>query len=321
MQHASDTVIDQAQNEKSFLYRFYIYQKERFPFLAHSLLIAVFSFSAISYSRICRNAAGFVDLKTYLAGIFITISLFFLLRIFDEFKDAEDDARYRKYLPVPRRLISLKELKTVGIITVLLQVLLNAIFFPKMLILYAVVIIYLLLMGKEFFVAKWLKKHQIAYVISHMFIIPLVDTYASGLDWLLAGAPAPAGLLFFFAVSYMNGIVLEFGRKIRRPDMEEEGVITYSGLYGADRATIYWLLTLFATLALAMAASVYAGYGITAFTALGCFFILCAIPGVLFLANKTKKLSKAIEYSSALWTIAMYLILGGAPMLHQLLFK
>jgi hypothetical protein len=27
-----------------------------------------------------------------------------------------------------------------------------------------------------------------------------------------------------------------------------------------------------------------------------------------------------MEYSSALWTIAMYLTLGGAPMLHKLIF-
>ena len=33
-----------------------------------------------------------------------------------------------------------------------------------------------------------------------MLIIPLIDIYASGLDWLLEGASAPKGLLFFFAV-------------------------------------------------------------------------------------------------------------------------
>src|SRR6478735_7095324 len=58
-----------AENEAPFLKRFYKYQKERFPFLAHGLLIASFSFSAIAYSRICRNAPGFIELKNYLAGI------------------------------------------------------------------------------------------------------------------------------------------------------------------------------------------------------------------------------------------------------------
>lgn len=308
-----------AQNKAGFLKRFYIYQKERFPFIAHGLLIASFTFSAVSYSRICRGAGGFISLSTFLTGAFTTATLFFLVRIFDEFKDADDDAKFRSYLPVPRGLISFKELMIIGIITALLQISVNAFLNPKMLILYAVVIGYLSLMGKEFFVGEWLKKHQMMYVFSHMLIIPLVDVYASGMDWLLSNADAPKGLMFFFAVSFMNGIVLEFGRKIKKPEKEEPGVVTYSALYGANKATIYWILTLFITLMLSVAASWFAGYGWMAFAVLAGFFVLCALPGFLFLQDKTEKLSKMIEYASGLWTIAMYLTLGGAPMVAKLL--
>ena len=49
-----------------------------------------------------------------------------------------------------------------------------------------------------------------------------IDLYSSGLDWKLDNAEPHLGLLFFFAVSYMNGLVLEFGRKIRTPEKEEE---------------------------------------------------------------------------------------------------
>ncbi|MGZ5303365.1 MAG: hypothetical protein ACXWDO_04585, partial [Bacteroidia bacterium] len=164
------------------------------------------------------------------------------VRIFDEFKDKEDDAKFRSYLPVPRGLISFNELRNIGIITAILQIVLHIWILPKMLVLYAVVIGYLLLMGKEFFVSEWLKKNQVAYVISHMLIIPLVDTYASGWDWLREGVSAPFGLLFFFAVSYMNGIVLEIGRKIRTPEKEEPGVLSYTAMYGTNRATVYWIL-------------------------------------------------------------------------------
>lgn len=309
-----------AQNQRPFLGRFLIYQKERFPFLAHGVLIAAFSFSAVSYSRICRGEPGFINTVVFLAGIFTTITLFFLVRIFDEFKDKEDDALYRKYLPVPRGLISFSELRTLGIIAVILQVIVNIVVFPKMLILYAVVMGYLLLMGKEFFVSEWLKKRQMLYVISHMFIIPLVDIYASGMDWLLAGVAAPVGLLFFFGVSYMNGIVLEFGRKIRPAEKEEPGVVTYSALYGPRRAAWYWILTLFITLAFSMAASWYAGFSWIAYAVLTFFFILCATPGIIFINTQSAKYSKWMEYTSALWTIAMYLILGGATMLHKLIF-
>ena len=297
------------------LQRFYIYQKERFPILGHGLLVASFSFSAIAYSRICRGVTGFVDWKTYGVGIFTTITLFLLVRIFDEHKDAEDDALYRKDLPVPRGLVTLTELRNIGIVVAALQILVNLYFFPKMLWIYFVVIGYLSLMGKEFFIADWLKKHQFWYVTSHMFIIPLVDIYASGLDWLLEDAAAPKGLLFFFAVSYMNGIVLEIGRKIRTPEQESEGVLTYSAMFGAKKATYLWILIVFITLLCSIAAANYAGYGMLVFYVLLGFFLLCLAIGLYFLKNPGQKSAKAIEIASAVWTIAMYLTLGGVPML------
>jgi len=298
--------------------RLYQYQKERFPIIGHGALVAAFSFSAVAYSRICRGEAGFIPWPTFLIGILTTVTLFLLVRIFDEHKDAEDDARFRSRLPVPRGLVSLRELRTIGIVVVVVQVLINACFFPKMLLLYGAVLVYLCLMGKEFFIPEWLKKHQFWYVTSHMFIIPLIDVYASGLDWLLAGAEAPAGLLFFFAVSYMNGIVLEVGRKIRAPADEAEGVLTYTHQLGTTRAVWLWLTILLVTCALAVGAADYAHYGRAAFIVLGLIFVGCSLPAWFFLRSFSAKSAKAIEYASALWTIAMYLSLGGLPMIQYL---
>jgi 4-hydroxybenzoate polyprenyltransferase len=309
------------ENNFPFFKRLFIYQKERFPLLGHGLLVTAFSFSAISYSRICRGAEGFVSLETFLIGAFTTVSLFFLVRVFDEFKDKEEDALYRKYLPVPRGLISLKELKILAIITVALQVILNLIFFPKMLFMYFVIIGYLCLMGKEFFIPVWLKKHQFWYVTSHMFIIPLVDVYASGLDWFLNDVKAPSGLIFFFAVSYMNGIVLEIGRKIKPSEKEEEGVNSYTKMLGVNNAPLLWIGVLFITFCLAVFAANYAGYGKTGLWVLSFLFIICSIPAILFLNKKNIKTAKSVELSSAFWTIAMYLSLGGFPMLQKLFFN
>ena len=308
-----------ALNDKPFFLRFYHYQKERFPFLAHGLLITAFTFSAVSYSIISRGQDGFIDLTTFLIGIFTTVTLFFLVRIFDEFKDREDDARYRSYLPVPRGLITLSELRITGIVTVILQVAVILIWQPEMIGLYGMVMIYLLLMGVEFFVSDWLKPRQLLYITSHMFIIPLIDLYASGLDWWRLDLVPHTGLLFFFAVSYFNGLVLEFGRKIRAPEDEEEGVVSYTGLYGLHRGVWFWIGLLAITLAWAIAATTYAGYGWIGAIVLSGFFILCSWPGIQFLLKPSKRWSKMIEYASAFWTIAMYLSLGGIPMLARLM--
>lgn len=305
--------------QASLLKRFWLYQKERFPFLTHGLLITCFSFSAVSYSRISRDAMGFIEWEKFLICIFNTITIFFLLRVFDEHKDAEDDAKYRSELPVPRGLISLKELRSIGLFVFFLQIGVNALTYPSMLWLFAGVMIYMSLMGKEFFVAEWLKKHQFWYVVSHMFIIPFVDVFASGFDWYLEGVSTPFGLLFFFAVSFMNGIVLEVGRKIRSPENEKEGVLTYSHLLGPQKAIWLWIGVLLATLGFAAAAAYYANHGVIVYVVLSICFALTLWPAMVYLKTKSAKSAKAIELASGLWTMAMYLTLGGIVKLIELI--
>ncbi len=305
------------ENNQSFIKRFYIYQKERFPILAHGLLISIFTFSAISYSRICRGAVGFIAIEAYFVAAFTTITLFYLLRVSDEHKDAQDDAQFRKHLPVPRGLISLKELRITAVVVFTIQLVVNILYYPKALLLYSAVVLFLFLMTKEFFVSAWMKKKPVVYALSHMFIIPLVDIYASGMDWLREGAHAPLGLLFFFIVSYLNGLVLEVGRKIKIPEKDEHN--TYSTLYGMNKATIIWLCILFVDLVCSITASVYAGLGTIAIVVLIVLFLLSSIPAWLFLKKKTEKISKQIENFSGYWTMAMYLTLGGIPMITKLI--
>ncbi|TAD93500.1 MAG: hypothetical protein EAY75_00985, partial [Bacteroidetes bacterium] len=131
--------------EGYFLKRFYIYQKERFPLLIYSILIGTFSFSALAYSSVCRGAT-FVNLPTYFLGFFMAISLFLLLRIADEHKDYADDMRFRQDLPVPRGVVSLQELAYIAAFLIILQIVLQVVFYPKMLWLYGFVLLYMYLM-------------------------------------------------------------------------------------------------------------------------------------------------------------------------------
>ena len=299
---------------KNFLKKFYIYQKERFPLLAYTILIGTFSFSAIAYSCICRRVP-FVDLGTYLMGFFMAISLFLLLRISDEHKDYADDIQFRPNLPVPRGVISLKELFYIAITLIIIQITLQIIFFPKMLFLYVFVMLYMFLMLKEFFMADWLKRNQFFYVITHIAIVPVVDIYVSGLDWFLADIAMSNGLWFFFAVSYCNSLVLEIGRKIRIPAQESIGVNTYTAMLGTDNAVFLWIFTLFITFIFALFACVYANLSGVSMIILMIVFVLCLIPASLFLYKKNAFLSKLIEIISLIWTIAMYLLLGAGQVI------
>lgn len=305
--------MNQKELKYPFWRRFLIYQKERFPFLAHGPLIAMFTFSAISYSRICRNETGFINWQDFLIGIITILSLFFLVRILDEFKDKEEDAMYRKELPVPRGLISFKELRYMGFAALIIQVLCILFFQLPMIWIYAIVLIYLALMTVEFFIPEWLKENPIAYLTSHMFIIPIIDLYSSGLDWLLEGHKPHLGLLIFFIVSYLNGLVLEFGRKIKSPNDEKEGVKTYSFLYGPNKATYIWLGILLATFLFCSYAIYYASIAYISIIILSAFFIITAFCGISFLLNMNSKSAKRIEIFSAVWTLVMYACIGGLP--------
>jgi 4-hydroxybenzoate polyprenyltransferase len=99
--------------------RWWIYQRERFPLLLHAPLIGAFTSSAVCLSALLRGAAaaGSADgprWPAFVAAFGTGLTFFLQLRIADEFKDHDDDARHRPYRPVPRGLVTLRELAAVG---------------------------------------------------------------------------------------------------------------------------------------------------------------------------------------------------------------
>ena len=302
------------EKDLSIFKRFWIYQSERFPVLSYGLMVLTCAFSARSYSKILRVDFDF-SILTLLIGAMTSFGYFFLLRIFDEFKDADDDAKYRPYRAVPRGLVSFKELKGLATIIIGLQCILNAVFIPKMLWIWGLVIIYMFIMANEFFVRDWLRKHPISYLVSHMMIMPVIDFYTTGLDWNNNSTNIPNGLIIFLIVTFLNGVVIEIGRKIRAKNAEEIGVETYSYLWGEKGATITWLCVLFTTFIFANVACFYAGFGKMTFIFLVFFLIFCAIPALKFLKTREQKIAAKIETMAGIWTLGMYLSLGGLPMI------
>jgi 4-hydroxybenzoate polyprenyltransferase len=310
---------EEAVPQQGFASRLWQYQSERFPVAGHGLLILTFTFSAIAFSRVSRGASGFIPFGLFIVGAITSFLLFFLLRLFDEFKDAEEDARYRPYRPVPRGLVSLPELRRLGIGVVGLLALLNGLLMPRMLVALAVPLVYMSLMGKEFFVRDWLKRHPMAYMLSHMVIMPAIDFYTTGLDWLNAGVHPPGGLQFFLLMTFLNGIVIEVGRKIRAREAEEEGVETYSALYGARRATFGWLGVLLLTYLSALLAAWVAGFFATGLAVLTAILVACSIPALRFLGSGAQPHAQQIEKAAGIWTVGMYLALGAIPLILRAL--
>ncbi|MBL9213678.1 MAG: UbiA family prenyltransferase [Opitutaceae bacterium] len=293
--------------------RWWIYQQERFPLLAHGPLIAAFSASAVGYSALLRG--GRPAALSFGVAFLGSLGSFLLLRIADEFKDAEEDARYRPYRPVPRGLVQLRELAAIGVAVALLQLLLALSVGWPLVGLLAVTWAYFLLMSREFFARTWLKARPVAYLFSHMLIMPLIDWFATGCDWVRAGASMPPGLFWFLAASFCNGIVIELGRKIRAPGQEEPGVETYTALWGRPAAVAAWLAALVATLGCALAAADRIAFVVPLAAVLAGLLVVAAGVGIRFVRTPRPGLARGIEACSGGWTLALYLTLGVVPLL------
>lgn len=294
--------------------RFWTYQKERFPVFAHGLLIAAFSSCAVSYSALLTGG-NTPAWQAYLVA-FVTCFLFFLqLRIADEFKDAEEDAQFRPYRPVPRGLVTLRELGAVFALAAAIQLALALWYFPALAIVLVIAWGYLTLMSVEFFARDWLKARPITYLWTHMFIMPIVDFYATACDWLPRGEKPVLGLAFFLAASFCNGLLIEVGRKLRQPADEEKGVPTYSKLWGVRGGSWTWWIILVVTAGLGLASAALIGF----FAVPAIVFSLCVVLAFplthRFRSNGLN--GKAIENFTGLWTLALYLCLGLIPLLAR----
>ena len=299
--------------------RWVVYQRERFPLAAHIPLVAAFSASAVCFSSLVRGHVAAPSAAALFVA-FVTSLLFFLqLRIADEFKDREEDARFRPYRPVPRGLVTLGELAWVGTVAGVVQLLLALWLHPSLVWLLILTWMYLALMTREFFAARWLKAHPVAYMTSHMLILPLVDLYATACDWRVAGlSDPPVGLSWFLIVSFLNGIVVEIGRKTRAAADEERGVETYSALWGRQGAVCGWLLAVLLTATAAWQASIRIGTRAPTAAMLLLLAVACGVVARRFLRTAAPGSGKWLETMAGVWTVVMYIGLGAAPLAFTL---
>lgn len=298
--------------------RWWIYQNERFPLLAHGPLILAFSSSAVAYSALLRGG-GLPRVGAFAVAFGVCLVAFAQLRIADEFKDREDDARWRPYRPVPRGLVTLGELRWIGVAGALAQLALVVWWHPPLAWVLALAWAYFSLMSVEFFRREWLKARPVVYLLSHMGIMPLVDFFGTACDWLPESGAVPSGLAWFLTASFCNGIVIETGRKLRQPGDEEEGVETYSRLWGMAGGSAVWLAAMAATLGCGLAAAWKIGFLWPVAVVLGGLFLGALVCAVAYRRGRLS--GGGIEKLSGCWTLALYLMLGLVPLAVKHLFN
>ena len=335
------------QNIKNFK----IYLNERFPLGKNSFFVLIFTLSGYIYTGLLYNSKIIkpilskevnraallwdkeidkVPIIWYkLLPLFIIIFMFFFqLRITDEFKDYEEDLKYRPYRPVQRGVISLKALGKIGIATIIIQIILAHVINPKLIYFMLLVWFYMFLMTKEFFIKNWLTERILIYALSHVVIMIFITlVIVKGTGYILESHFLETlylllekyeknifiGLIPLFTLNYLNGIVLEIGRKTRRADEEEHGVQTYSKLWGKKKAVVI-LSLLFAVeyfLVILGLSYTYEKY----FLFSGLTLLIILIISIYFMIKFLKKdlSGKIVESISGLWIVFSSMGLGLLP--------
>lgn len=297
----------------AFAARLWTYQAERFPLLKHGLLIAVFALAAVAYASLLGASPGWPNLAV---AAVVSLLLFFQLRVADEHKDFEDDARWRPERPVPRGLVTLAELRGLALAAAVIQAVAVALLDLRLLLWLGVVWAWLALMTAEFFAPAWLKARPVLYLLSHMAIMPLIALFAlacgggGALAWSL-------GVVAFMALSFFDGIVLEVGRKAWAPENEREGVETYSKLWSPRGAAMVLALAALGS----AASSVTAQAAIDAPRALWSLPLLAAavLLAVAFAYARSPTPGSAgrLETTAGVWTLVGYLAVGFLPYLRR----
>ncbi|POR53338.1 UbiA family prenyltransferase [Bosea psychrotolerans] len=296
------------------LHRLWIYQAERFPLARTSLLLVVFTAASISVSA-HLGGRTLPAWPAFATAFLVTLIIFFQLRACDEVKDAEDDRRFRPERPVPRGLVSLRLIVNLGIAGVPVAALVTVLFAPALIWPLALVWAWLAMMSFEFFAPDWLKARPFLYLVSHMAIMPLIDLFVTACEWLpRAGAPPP-GLWLFLALSFVNGCVLEIGRKLYGRGNERPGVETYSALLGPGRAALAWS----ACALLAYGLLLGVGHAVQAFlpvAVVGTVALVATLACALrYARNPVGGTQKTVDAMAGLWVLVCYGAAGFAPLL------
>lgn len=293
--------------------RLWAYQAERFPVFKHGLLIVVFSGGEALYgAQLRRGGPDWVAVGVAAVACF---GLFLQLRVADEHKDFDDDSRFRPERPVQRGLVRLAELRALATVAAVVQVVATALFHPPLLLILLGVWGWMALMTAEFFAPEWLKGRPVLYLLSHMLAMPLIALFAVTCGARGLSMEIGRGLAAFLALAFLNGIVLEVGRKAWAPADERPGVETYSQLWGVRGAAAVTAGAAAASTAVAWLALRAVSPQTLFFGATALGWLALTIAAWRYARAPSTAASKTLETAAGLFALGVYLGVAWLPIL------
>ncbi|CAN5255740.1 UbiA family prenyltransferase [soil metagenome] len=219
----------------------FAYFQERFPVINMALFaILFFTVQAVTVNFISRPPR---EVWWMALGVVAVISFFFRLRVFDEIKDFDLDAKNHPQRVLQSGRVKKKHLIYISLFGTLVEIAWSLISGFPVVICWIIAVGYSLLMRYEFFVGRFLNRYLLLYAITHMLVMPLI------ILWVYSGFQPQLDLLFPFYIlaglSLFSGFSFEIARKIHVPQAERPGIDSYSKSVGYTASIILVLLILF----------------------------------------------------------------------------
>lgn len=284
--------------------------KERFHPLSHFMMIAVFVSTHILIMK--RNYMTFFPISNMVILFIAVVAFYFKLRLYDEIKDYELDCEINPHRPLPRGLLTRRDMYNGMAFCILVEVILFSLRSLNALWAISIAILYSLVMYKEFFIREKIRPHLTTYALVHtivtFFLSIAIFSYISG--YTFTQLVNEKTILYFSFANWFLFNLFEFGRKSFAPEEERKGVDTYSSLFGKTGAV-----------ALSLVQAIMAHYLVLKMSGLnrviihfshGALFTFLLIVSFNYLFNTRVYAAKLFRNVSSVYIILFYLTLIAA---------
>lgn len=265
--------------------RIWAYLLERFPPVAYSLLVGLFSASAVALAARQTSTTAGLDLALR-AGV-VVLLVFLHLRLMDEHKDHEADALAYPERCLSRGVVTLPLLFKLGVVVVMLEAALALTLPGTAALAWLVCLGFTILMRFEFGVGEWLNRHLLVYAITHNPVVALLAFFL----WTVAGGAHDLLMWLYIGIVSVGSLAFEIGRKIRLPGEEVPGVESYSSVLGKRRADLLLVSLRLLVGLLLLWLSLAIGQGVVGAIALGAQVFLS---GALLYAPRRAKVTEGL---------------------------
>jgi hypothetical protein len=292
-----------------FLRRFAAWAIDRFPPAVCVLFVVLFGTSAF-VGQVA--AGGRPTLSPGLAaGALAFVAFYFGVRVYDEHKDLDVDARLHPDRLTVTGVLPLGDLRRVHAAGLAVQALVCVVAdggIGPVVLTWLAATAWTLLMLEEFFVPGWLSPRPVLYALSHQIVVPLSVVWAATLG---AGTVAVGAAVGWWCLAAAAGaLTFEIARKMWAPEDERPGEDSYTAVLGTVAAARLALGVMAggAVGLVALAVTLTGRLSAAVLVAVGVLLVVTGSPLVRFARAPRPERAAALRPAAALYVLATNLI-------------